>query len=343
MGTLHRSNNTMDTSRNYPIAPTIFQQQPMKPASASFSLPAVPARVHVDDLATELLWKQLRQAILEDEAKDALIDQVGKTISSSSIPRSFAPSTLEAALFQQRAASKTYRDHANDDAADYEDTHVVKGGVTTPFPMKLHEMLKATQEQGMEDIVSWQPHGRCFVVHKPKEFTELLPRFFKLSKYPSFQRQLNLYGFQRLTGGKDRGAYYHEFFLRDREFLGYSIQRMKVKGTGVRSRSRPDQEPNLWSMPWVQSASSSPSAAPIVTSSNRNDNVLDAFEKTFHFLNPFEDSSETSSQAWDLQKVDRLLEEEANDFFDGFEFQIAESSNLEDDNIFGDILEQMMC
>lgn len=57
---------------------------------------------------------------------------------------------------------------------------------------------------------SWLPHGRAFLVHKPDEFKDLLPRFFKLSKIPSFQRQLNLYGFNRLTRISDRGAYYHE-------------------------------------------------------------------------------------------------------------------------------------
>jgi hypothetical protein len=34
--------------------------------------------------------------------------------------------------------------------------------------------------------------------------------------------------------------------------LAHSIQRIKVKGTGVRARSNPDQEPDFWSMPWVQ-------------------------------------------------------------------------------------------
>jgi hypothetical protein len=63
--------------------------------------------------------------------------------------------------------------------------------------------------------------------------------------------KLNLYGFQRLTRGRDRGGYYHEHFLKDRVFLARSIQRIMVKGTRVRARSNPDQEPNFWSMPWV--------------------------------------------------------------------------------------------
>jgi hypothetical protein len=45
-----------------------------------------------------------------------------------------------------------------------------KGGVSTPFPEKLLEMLETLDEQGDSDICGWQPHGRCFIVHKPKEF-----------------------------------------------------------------------------------------------------------------------------------------------------------------------------
>ena len=119
------------------------------------------------------------------------------------------------------------------------------------FPIRLYEMLSCAELDGFADIVSWQPHGRCFVVHKPEEFKEILPCFFKLSKVPSFQRQLNLYGFTRLTRGLDKGAYYNELFLRGKPWLCHTIQRIKVKGTGVRAKSNPTQEPDFWSMTWA--------------------------------------------------------------------------------------------
>jgi hypothetical protein len=54
---------------------------------------------------------------------------------------------------------------------------VHRGGVATPFPEKLHYMLCQVDYGENVDIVSWQPHGRCFVVHKPKEFVEqIMPR-----------------------------------------------------------------------------------------------------------------------------------------------------------------------
>jgi hypothetical protein len=53
-----------------------------------------------------------------------------------------------------------------------------RGGVAVPFPEKLHYMLSCMDEEGTADIVNWQPHGRCFTVHKPKEFVEdIMPRY----------------------------------------------------------------------------------------------------------------------------------------------------------------------
>jgi hypothetical protein len=40
------------------------------------------------------------------------------------------------------------------------------------FPVKLHYMLNELEKDGMDDIVSWQPHGRCFLVHKQQQFVE---------------------------------------------------------------------------------------------------------------------------------------------------------------------------
>jgi hypothetical protein len=90
------------------------------------------------------------------------------------------------------------------------------------------------------------------VVHKPKEFVNhVMPHYFKQTKMASFQRQLNLYGFNRLTGGLDKGGYYHEMFLRGKVSLAYDIHRQRVKGTGVRLPTNPDNEPNFYALPPV--------------------------------------------------------------------------------------------
>ena len=70
-------------------------------------------------------------------------------------------------------------------------------------------------------------------------------RYFKQSKLTSFQRQVNLYGFRRLTAGPDRGAYYHEYFLRGRSDLLKTLVRIRIKGTGFKSASSPATEPDF--------------------------------------------------------------------------------------------------
>lgn len=157
-----------------------------------------------------------------------------------------------------------YHDHSADPIVDpTQIKHKAKGGVVVPFPVKLHSMLDAIERDGYAHIVSWQPHGRCFVVHKPKEFvSHIMPKYFKQSKMASFQRQLNLYGFNRLTGGLDKGGYYHELFLRGKVSLAYDINRMRVKGTGVRMPTNPDSEPNLYALPPMPVDGATPAAAP---------------------------------------------------------------------------------
>ncbi|EEC44465.1 predicted protein [Phaeodactylum tricornutum CCAP 1055/1] len=120
------------------------------------------------------------------------------------------------------------------------------------FPVKLHYLLSETEDNGSDHIISWQPHGRAFLVHDHGAFVDhVLPNWFKQSKFPSFQRQLNLYGFKRFTAGRDKGAYYHEIFLRGRPHLAHRIPRVKVKGSGVRKPGAPESEPNLYLRPFL--------------------------------------------------------------------------------------------
>lgn len=118
------------------------------------------------------------------------------------------------------------------------------GGVVQPFPGKLLEVLDRSD---LVDIIDWMPHGRSFIVKKPKLFTtNVLPRFFKQTKFLSFTRQLNLWGFKRITRGVDAGAYYHELFLRGRPYLAMRMRRQKIKGTGMKLTPNPDGEPDFY-------------------------------------------------------------------------------------------------
>eukprot|EP00522_Entomoneis_paludosa_P017134 CAMPEP_0172441972 /NCGR_PEP_ID=MMETSP1065-20121228/2465_1 /TAXON_ID=265537 /ORGANISM="Amphiprora paludosa, Strain CCMP125" /LENGTH=355 /DNA_ID=CAMNT_0013191611 /DNA_START=72 /DNA_END=1139 /DNA_ORIENTATION=- len=152
---------------------------------------------------------------------------------------------------EQRFIQHEYHDHAQDLPAPGTDPNSC-GTDTTTFPVKLYDMLELVDGDGVSQIISWQPHGRCFVIHKPELIDYILPRYFKFSKWSSFQRQLNLYGFKRITVGLDKGGYYHEKFLRGRAFLLCEIYRMRLKGEGHRAKANPAQEPDFWGMPPVQ-------------------------------------------------------------------------------------------
>jgi HSF-type DNA-binding len=59
------------------------------------------------------------------------------------------------------------------------------------FPVLLYAMLERIERDGRGDVVSWQPHGRCFLVRKPESLSELMPVYFSgMAKYSSFQRQV---------------------------------------------------------------------------------------------------------------------------------------------------------
>lgn len=147
-----------------------------------------------------------------------------------------------------------YHDHADDvDDDDVEQSgERRRGGVSVSFPQKMHSVLGEVERDGLAHVIAWQHHGRCFVIHKPKEFTEhVMPHYFRQTKLTSFQRQLNLYGFNRITRGPDAGGYYHELFLRGKEFLCKHMVRTKVKGTRFKAASSPEEEPDFSKMPPV--------------------------------------------------------------------------------------------
>lgn len=83
-----------------------------------------------------------------------------------------------------------YHDHANDvsDGADgnvNEETNPEGDDKAKDqqqsFPAKLHYMLNEMEKDGMDHIVSWQPHGRSFVVHNHHLFVRNI-----LSRYVHF-------------------------------------------------------------------------------------------------------------------------------------------------------------
>mmetsp|Transcript_35067 Transcript_35067/g.73034 ORF Transcript_35067/g.73034 Transcript_35067/m.73034 type:complete len:312 (-) Transcript_35067:1016-1951(-) len=86
------------------------------------------------------------------------------------------------------------------------------------FPQRLMEIL--TDEQ-FADAICWLPHGKAFIIRNRQLFADqVMPKFFsRKAKYSSFTRKLNRWNFVRVSSGPELGAYYHEYFLRDKPHL----------------------------------------------------------------------------------------------------------------------------
>jgi len=126
-----------------------------------------------------------------------------------------------------------------------------KGGIKILFPEKLHKFLCSDTCAKHASVIGWAPHGRSFIVRNPEKFiNEITPLIFNHSTMASFQRQLNLYGFKRITrtGSRDEGAYYHEMFLRGRPDLCLLMRRKKIKGAQSKPIQIPTDEPDFYKM-----------------------------------------------------------------------------------------------
>lgn len=110
-----------------------------------------------------------------------------------------------------------YRDYSRiplDEAPSQVDEDTFRpntSGKEPAFPTKLHKILSNPEYQ---DYIAWLPHGRSWRVLKPKAFEEkVIPLYFRHAKYASFMRQVNGWGFKRMTQGPDHNSYYHEVSL----------------------------------------------------------------------------------------------------------------------------------
>eukprot|EP00980_Cylindrotheca_fusiformis_P030324 scaffold24656_cov181-Cylindrotheca_fusiformis.AAC.1 len=137
-------------------------------------------------------------------------------------------------------------------------------------------MLEHTEAEGLTDVVSFFSHGRAFAIHKPRRFvSEIMPKFFRQSRFTSFQRQLNLYGFKRITQGRDNGGYYHELFLKGRPGLCVNMKRTRIKGS-AKQQTNPDTEPNFYNFPPISQGGQSAGPGQSISTSESSGHQLQA-------------------------------------------------------------------
>jgi len=111
------------------------------------------------------------------------------------------------------------------------------------FPTVLHRI---TSDESSDDCIHWLPCGTHFAISDKEKFSKkIIPIYFGsrgATKFTSFTRRLKRWKFTRISKGPQLGAYYHEFFVKDKPELLKKIvyPGAKVKtGAGSLSKSSP--------------------------------------------------------------------------------------------------------
>ncbi|XP_037866735.1 heat shock factor-d isoform X4 [Bombyx mori] len=101
-------------------------------------------------------------------------------------------------------------------------------------PAFLGKLWKLVNDSETNQLISWSPGGKTFVIKNQADFArELLPLYYKHNNMASFIRQLNMYGFHKITsvenGGlryeKDEIEFSHPCFMKGHAYLLEHIKR----------------------------------------------------------------------------------------------------------------------
>jgi len=119
-----------------------------------------------------------------------------------------------------------------------------KRGVPQQFPRRLYKMLQSESGRSSPDMISWSESGGAFRIANVSIFSSLvLPMYFRTSKFSSFQRNLNLYGFHKIRRGPDTDMYAHPAFLRGRPELLSQLKKSTHTTADNKTRPPPKLEP----------------------------------------------------------------------------------------------------
>jgi heat shock transcription factor 1 len=101
----------------------------------------------------------------------------------------------------------------------------------TAFLAKLWALVN---DPSCDDLIAWDPSGGSFHVYDQSRFArEILPRYFKHNNFASFIRQLNMYGFRKIStiehgslkNERDDIEFAHPSFIRGHDTLLELIKR----------------------------------------------------------------------------------------------------------------------
>ncbi|KAI9142368.1 HSF-type DNA-binding-domain-containing protein [Paraphysoderma sedebokerense] len=101
----------------------------------------------------------------------------------------------------------------------------------------VHKLYRILNEEANQRLIFWSGCGTSFIVEDIASFSkEILPNYFRHGNFTSFVRQLNMYGFQKVTNGLNgrrtdsetgRCEFFHPCFLADRPDLLDQVKRRK--------------------------------------------------------------------------------------------------------------------
>ena len=123
-----------------------------------------------------------------------------------------------------------------------------RGGCKYPFPQRLFDLLEyinVVGESELSRIISWYPNGNAFQVHDRIAFEkQIQPKMFNQSKYASFNRQLNLWGFERIPNHHAGGprSYFHPLFQSHDRGLCCTMHRSN--GSNIITSASPSMSTN---------------------------------------------------------------------------------------------------
>ncbi|RUS72844.1 hypothetical protein EGW08_019394 [Elysia chlorotica] len=119
-------------------------------------------------------------------------------------------------------------------------------------PAFLVKLWSLVEDPSTDELIHWDTGGTSFHVYDQQRFSrEILPLYFKHSNIASFIRQLNMYGFRKVThidqGGlkieKDDLQFQHQFFQKGEQDMLQYIKR-KVSNPPVRPAADSLVNPN---------------------------------------------------------------------------------------------------
>lgn len=117
------------------------------------------------------------------------------------------------------------------------------------FPQVMMAMLNSKQEK-LSSIVTWLPHGNAFLISNQEKFAaEVMPKYFKQTKFASFIRKLNRWGFKQIMKGPDAGAFHNKLFRRDSPELCKGMECQKASNIRRRRAKQVPSRPPMAQMP----------------------------------------------------------------------------------------------